>query len=325
MPNEELNESERIEELLRKAPRPRMPEGLSERLRQQICPPRPKPASARAGWSLALPRSWVPALSFSIVLLLSAAIIGATSMQISKLSQANESLRAENAQLEGLRQDNARLQKLGVAFYELDRMRKENQELAELRVEMERSQAALAQARDLAAENQRLQAEIAGLGRLVEPAYLDEEMLTEARERTERAKEQAEKIKCVHNLKTIGLAARIWATTKQDQRQGGFNQWPVDFASMANELSTPRILICPSDPAREPAADWSRFTPGHTSYKMLSPGISEIHHDSVYVECPIHKNVALTDGSVHQLRTSQVVVLLDGRWVVRTRAGREGE
>ena len=67
-------------------------------------------------------------------------------------------------------------------------------------------------------------------------------------------------IQCVNNLKQIGLAFRIWEGDNGDKmpmqvpaKKGGAMEpaakgdvAPV-FRVMANELSTPRILVCPAD------------------------------------------------------------------------------
>ena len=77
-----------------------------------------------------------------------------------------------------------------------------------------------------------------------------------------KAKAKAQRIKCVNNLKQIGLAFRIFSTDN-----GGSFPWTVDtnsggssvttwlndnhtyrhYLAISNELSTPKILFCPSD------------------------------------------------------------------------------
>ena len=77
------------------------------------------------------------------------------------------------------------------------------------------------------------------------------------------AKNKARRIACVNNLKLIGTAYRIWnsdgdkfpaqtpsenggwqnLTSHPDQ---GINCW-TNYAIMAKQLETPRVLVCPSD------------------------------------------------------------------------------
>jgi prepilin-type N-terminal cleavage/methylation domain-containing protein len=77
-----------------------------------------------------------------------------------------------------------------------------------------------------------------------------------------KAKAKAQRIKCVNNLKQIGLGFRIFSTDS-----GGSFPWAIDtslggtsgtnwendnhtyrqFLSVSNELSTPKLLYCPSD------------------------------------------------------------------------------
>jgi prepilin-type N-terminal cleavage/methylation domain-containing protein len=98
------------------------------------------------------------------------------------------------------------------------------------------------------------------------------------------AKKKAQKINCVNNLKQIGIAFRIWSQDNSDKypmtvspAQGGpacpnyqgppvanpsqtpFNQWAIAsqgtyaysvFQVMSNELSTPKVVLCPSDNVR---------------------------------------------------------------------------
>lgn len=84
------------------------------------------------------------------------------------------------------------------------------------------------------------------------------------------AKRKAQKISCVNNLKQVGLAYRIWAGDNNDKYPqatpygqggasefvthgtsttftGGNNNPGVVFMVMSNELSTPKIIYCPSD------------------------------------------------------------------------------
>lgn len=84
-----------------------------------------------------------------------------------------------------------------------------------------------------------------------------------------KAKAKAQRIKCVNNLKNVGLAFRIFATDNGDRfpqlvstNEGGSSEFlPTapqvgtalqlqiwrHFAALSNELSTPKIVVCPSD------------------------------------------------------------------------------
>ena len=109
-----------------------------------------------------------------------------------------------------------------------------------------------------------------------------------------KAKEKAQRINCVSNLKQIGLAARMWS----NDHNGKF---PPDFVSMSNELVTPKILVCPGDSAKSRMLDWSEFRADNVSYEYLQPGIDERSApQTVVFQCPIHGNVGLIDGSVQQ-------------------------
>ena len=113
-----------------------------------------------------------------------------------------------------------------------------------------------------------------------------------------KAKGKAHRISCVSNMKMIGLAARMYANDNKDV-------FPLNFLSMSNELSTPKILICPSDSAHVRVLDWSQFSESaNLSYEYLLPGTKaeETPTQTVFL-CPIHNNAGLADGSVMQLPT----------------------
>ncbi len=86
-----------------------------------------------------------------------------------------------------------------------------------------------------------------------------------------KAKSKAQRIKCVNNLKNVGLAFRTYATDNQDSfpmnvntNSGGTQEWMgstyakylfLTYRSLSNELSTPKIIICPTDNKTE-ATNW---------------------------------------------------------------------
>ena len=91
---------------------------------------------------------------------------------------------------------------------------------------------------------------------------------------------QSSEIQCVNNLKQIGLAFRIWEGDNGDKfpmqvpaKKGGAmepaargNVAPI-FQVMSNELSTPKILVCPADADRFAAKNFtSGFDNSHVSY-----------------------------------------------------------
>jgi hypothetical protein len=88
------------------------------------------------------------------------------------------------------------------------------------------------------------------------------------------------RINCVNNLKQVGLAFRIWAGDNNDKypmsvsvTNGGAMELIADgdvagcFQAMSNELSTPKILICPADTGRVSAVNFRKnFDNSHISY-----------------------------------------------------------
>jgi prepilin-type processing-associated H-X9-DG protein len=157
-----------------------------------------------------------------------------------------------------------------------------------------------------------------------------------------RQKGKAGRIKCVNNLKNVGLAFRIFATDNNDRFPGAIlASNDVDLASInietlfgavSNELSTPKILYCPEDKQRKPAESFKDFNSENVSYfASLSPdesrpqsllaGDRNILADGKLASRllplstnvvlswskDIHNeqgNVALGDGSVHQMSSS---------------------
>jgi prepilin-type N-terminal cleavage/methylation domain-containing protein len=93
-----------------------------------------------------------------------------------------------------------------------------------------------------------------------------------------KAKAKAQRIKCVNNLKNVGLSFRLFSTDNGDRypmavgtNEGGSSEYNptvgaasvaapnvfMNFAVMSNELSTPKIIVCPSDQRADDATNWT--------------------------------------------------------------------
>ena len=90
---------------------------------------------------------------------------------------------------------------------------------------------------------------------------------------------QAHRIKCVNNLKNVGLSFRIFASDNGDRfpmevstNQGGSMEFVKQgvpwrhFAALSNELSTPKILFCPQDKKRKAATNFNVLRDAAISY-----------------------------------------------------------
>jgi len=92
-----------------------------------------------------------------------------------------------------------------------------------------------------------------------------------------KAKARAERIACVSNLRQIGVALHMWGedhTARFPWRtpviEGGSQTLPETwqhFQPVSDEVSTPKILHCPSDRERKQANDWSMTSEGFAALK----------------------------------------------------------
>lgn len=153
---------------------------------------------------------------------------------------------------------------------------------------------------------------------------------------------RATRIYCVNNLKQFGLAYRLWAGDNGDiypmgvsTNSGGSMERALagdvllTFQVMSNELSTPKILHCPSDTRRSVATNFASLRLTNISYfvgvdvtvtnaemflsgdrnlttsKGISSGLQNLTTNQVLRwTTELHKNagnILLADGSVQQL------------------------
>ena len=92
-----------------------------------------------------------------------------------------------------------------------------------------------------------------------------------------KAKSKAQRISCVNSLKQLGLGFTLWADDNGDKypsvldpAEGGSKTrtetW-MHFATLSNEMVTPKILACPSDAAKQRAQDFSAQSSGLLTLK----------------------------------------------------------
>ncbi len=267
---------EQIEQTLRQAPRPRPDPGLRRQLVDQINFPPSGPTGVRAGgFSGGWFSRWWPALATCALAIAAAVVYAVQQGEIKQLRQTVETLRQQAA---------AQAQAVPTATtHEPSRVPMPDgaAELANLRAAAGKLSADVASLEAIRDENARLKTQTAAaLG-----------VSQEALEQLANAKEKAQSIACVNNLKQLGLASRIWATDNGDVL-------PPSIVAMTNEMGSPKILVCPADTARQPAADWASLTMANVSYEFLAPSGSETEPQRVLFRCPIHGHVCLVDGSV---------------------------
>jgi prepilin-type processing-associated H-X9-DG protein len=109
-------------------------------------------------------------------------------------------------------------------------------------------------------------------------------------------KKRDSRLGCISNLKQVNLAFRIWEGDNYNKypmtvsaTNGGAMEWiaagnvAACFRVMSNELSTPKILICPQDRKHVPSTNWTTdFNNSHISY-FLNPDASEAYPQEIMV------------------------------------------
>jgi prepilin-type N-terminal cleavage/methylation domain-containing protein len=98
------------------------------------------------------------------------------------------------------------------------------------------------------------------------------------------AKRKAQRISCVNNIKQVALSFRIWEGDNNDQYpMAVYTAYTTattgisNYLVMTNELSTPKILFCPSDSLgthSTAATSWSQVTSTGDQYVSYFLGLS---------------------------------------------------
>jgi hypothetical protein len=273
-----------IENVLRAAPKPAPPAGLKEQLIAQVRLTAVRPASdspesktAPSGWL----RRWWPGLAPAAVSLACAVGLTTQQMEIRDLQRAIHDLSRDAAP----NADSPSAPNLGTNDVSAgsDTMARTEQEIARLKELASQLAAEVAELEQMRADNGKLRAQLAK-----PPTGFLSPDETEA---LAKAKEKAESIACINNLKQLGLSVRTWALDNGDMS-------PPHVLEMTNEMSTPKILWCPGDHAREAATSFASYTSANCSYEYLAPSAPETEPMRVLFRCPIHGIVCLCDGSV---------------------------
>ncbi len=139
-----------------------------------------------------------------------------------------------------------------------------------------------------------------------------------------KAKERAQSINCVNNMKQIGLSFRQWSVDNKDlfpwqvsvtnggtmelaiQGADNIDPNPIHFEVLSNELNTTRILICPGDTTKTAAFKFQNLKAYNVSYQLHSgSNVSDAFPNQVLAICPIHGHVLTCDGAVQSKRPSR--------------------
>ena len=270
-----------IENALRHAAKPAPPAGLRERLAaetQNISGQADFRRNERSsqGWL----RRWWPALAPAGISVACALTYNAQRAEIRDLQQSIQTLSQAASAANLPAQSSAPVKVVAPAMSAAT----EQEEIARLKGMVAQLAAEVGQLEQARTENERLRAQLA--------APLPGTLTPEEAEALAKARDRAMSIQCVNNLKQLGLSCKTWALDNGDR-------FPSNVLLMTNEMSTPKILVCPADTSRQAANDWPTWTAANCSYEFMAPGASDREDPQrVLFRCPIHGNIGLCDGSV---------------------------
>ncbi len=296
-------DNQTIEMLLRKAPQPRVPADLLSKLRAAIPDPERQSSPYRENLSRSRFRLWFPRFAWALTIGTAVAGIVYEASRIEQLEAANAQLQSQTAQIPALRTENQEVRRMLLAARDIEKAQQDAAEAERLRAEIAALRQQMQELERLKTENPQLASQLAELQILTQtaPDFLGEEQ------------KKAERIACVNNLKNIGLAMRIYAVDNNDV-------YPTSIAQMTNELSTPKLLICPSDRQHAKLRDsltWANFSPDMCSYQLILSGEKDgLVPNRVIAKCPIHFNYGVADGSVQQVspeKAAQLEKVVNGR------------
>src|SRR5712691_599245 len=270
---------EQLEATLRTAPELLPPSDLRVSLisgiqRAGVSPTNERVRPAAGNWL----RRWWPALAPGAVSLACAAVLTLQQFEIREVKNTLATLAPATTdnQVIGTASQASPIQSIvGMETNQLD-------DLARLRAAAKRLRAEIGQLEKVQSENAQMR------GRLDASAS---SLTSEESAAVDQARERAASINCVNNLKQFGLAVRVWALDNNDK-------FPPNVVYMSNELSTPNILLCPSDTNRTAAANFFNFSTANCSYEYFGADASDTEPTRVLSRCPIHGHIGLCDGSV---------------------------
>lgn len=165
--------------------------------------------------------------------------------------------------------------------------------LERLRLRVSELEARLADARSAVGDPRQLEAELKSMW----------DGLPEDLRQVYQAKRRADSIRCVNNMKQLGLAVRIYATDFGDD-------FPPDLKSILPYNNSSKTFLCPDDIGKpnlsedELKAMTIEQVTSYSSYEFLAPGPGKFETDPqrVMFRCPFHGHVALCDGSVQMIQ-----------------------
>lgn len=275
-----------LERVLRHAPSPQPPRDLKDRLIAGITLPASQPTGAApaadlleepARWDWL--RTWWPTAAAASVAL---AVCGALAYQHDQIAALQQQVEAIEKAAKAPTPAPAPAPVAAAVPVGTSGTAGSGETIEGLRRTVAALNADIARLQTLATENDQLRRTATGASTLTEAEMADLKSL----------QDQAFSVRCINNLKQLGLAARVWATDNSDVL-------PPDILSMTNEMATPKILVCPADTRRQAADNWASWSAAsNCSYEHLAASGTETEPQRVLFRCPVHGHVTLCDGSV---------------------------
>ena len=123
-----------------------------------------------------------------------------------------------------------------------------------------------------------------------------------------KAKAKANRIACVSNMKQVDVAIILWSLDQEGKypwivkpADGGTYSFPAawqHFAVLSNELSTPKVLFCPTDKERRPSESFggvNGFTVSQNSTLSYAVG-TEATEGNTSMHIVVDRNISGADG-----------------------------